>query len=153
MSKNNISLHVAKLGERIRQYRKSLGESGEAFARRMGIAQGTLSLIENGKTTPSAETLMNLILNSDINPTWLFTGFGKMTGENTNITKEDILAGKILKMVLNLSDDAKRKILEYTKDQAELEKKKDEIISELIQRAGRVSRKTTPKRKKKTTKK
>ncbi len=119
----------------------------------MGIAQGTLSLIENGKTTPSAETLMNLILNSDINPTWLFTGFGKMTGENTNITKEDILAGKILKMVLNLSDDAKRKILEYTKDQAELEKKKDEIISELIQRAGRVSRKTTPKRKKKTTKK
>ena len=44
------------------------------LAKICGISQGSLSGLENGKSYPSAETIINLIRYTDINVEWLLTG-------------------------------------------------------------------------------
>lgn len=69
------------IGERIRNYRKTLDISGKDFAKVIGISAGSLSDIENEKTNPSSDTLSSLVRNTEINPTWLLTGEGPMYKE------------------------------------------------------------------------
>jgi transcriptional regulator with XRE-family HTH domain len=69
------------IGERIRNYRKSIDISGKDFAKIIGISAGSLSDIENEKTNPSSDTLSSMVRNTEINPTWLLTGEGPMHKE------------------------------------------------------------------------
>lgn len=64
------------IGKRIREYRQNKGVKVADFAALIGISQGSLSDIENGKTKPSAETLASIVRNTDIDATWLLTGEG-----------------------------------------------------------------------------
>lgn len=66
-------------GERIKTYRKNKGLKGYQLATLIGVSSGTLSDIENEKTTPKAETIQKLIRHTDINSVWLMTGEGEMT--------------------------------------------------------------------------
>ncbi len=61
-------------GERIRKYRKIKNLTVKQLADIIGISQGSLSDIENNKTTPSSKTFDALFRNTDINPLWLFLG-------------------------------------------------------------------------------
>jgi transcriptional regulator with XRE-family HTH domain len=65
-------------GNRIREYRKAKGLTVVELANKIGISQGSLSDIENEKTSPSAETLAALIRETDINMAWLIAGEGEM---------------------------------------------------------------------------
>lgn len=65
------------IGARIREYRQSKGVKVADFAKQIGISQGSLSDIENGKTKPAAETIAAIVRNTDIDATWLLTGEGK----------------------------------------------------------------------------
>lgn len=56
----------------------SKGHKVADFAKLIGISQGSLSDIENGKTKPSAETLASIVRNTDINAAWLLTDIGDM---------------------------------------------------------------------------
>ncbi len=69
------------IGKRIKGYRTSNGLKVKEFSEKIGISQGTLSDIENGKTKPSADTLSLIIRHTDINPNWLLTGHGAFTRE------------------------------------------------------------------------
>ena len=63
----------SNIGERVRLFRKSLGMKGVAFSKYIAVSQGSLSEIENGKSLPSATTLINLYRQGcDIH--WLLTG-------------------------------------------------------------------------------
>lgn len=62
------------IGQRIKEYRESIGLKVIPFANKIGIAQSTLSAIETGKSKPSAETLAQIIRNTDIDAVWLITG-------------------------------------------------------------------------------
>lgn len=62
------------IGLRIREYRRSKGVKVADFAILIGISQGSLSDIENGKTKPSAETLASIVRHTDIDSRWLLTG-------------------------------------------------------------------------------
>ena len=73
------------LGERLRCYRKKKRLTGNALSNLIGISQGSLSDIENGKTTPSSKTLENLIRNTDLDVAWLLTGESSETGEKEKI--------------------------------------------------------------------
>jgi len=44
------------------------------FAKQIGISQGSLSDILNGKSSPSAETLMRIATHTTIGVTWLLIG-------------------------------------------------------------------------------
>lgn len=63
----------SEIGERLRLFRKSLDMKGVAFSKHIKISQGSLSELENGKTLPRANTLINLYRQGcDIH--WLLTG-------------------------------------------------------------------------------
>jgi transcriptional regulator with XRE-family HTH domain len=62
------------LGGRLKLYRKKIGMNQKQFAAKLGISQGSLCDIENGKTEPSAQTLTSISENTHMNLRWLLTG-------------------------------------------------------------------------------
>ena len=61
-------------GDRIRQWRKSKKIKGYELAELIKISQGSLSDIENGKSDPSAKTILGFMLYTDIDFIWMMTG-------------------------------------------------------------------------------
>jgi SOS-response transcriptional repressor LexA len=65
------------IGDRIREFRREFKLSQKLFAQEVGISQGSLSDIEKNKTTPSYQTIENIINRyTDISAKWLITGKG-----------------------------------------------------------------------------
>lgn len=64
------------LGERIRQWRKTLPLKSYELAKLINISQGSLSDIENNKSLPSADTIAKLYKYTNVNIIWLLTGQG-----------------------------------------------------------------------------
>jgi len=73
MSKGNRGI-----GDRLRMYRESIDKKLREVAGILVISPGSLSELENSKTSPSAATFVSLVLNTDINIYWLLTGAGSM---------------------------------------------------------------------------
>lgn len=61
-------------GDRIRQWRKSKGMKAYTLAKLIKVSQGSLSDIENGKSDPSAQTILGFMLYTDIDFIWMMTG-------------------------------------------------------------------------------
>lgn len=66
------------LGDRLREWRRSLPLKSYELAKLISISQGSLSDIENNKSLPSADTISKIYLNTNINIIWLLTGKGAM---------------------------------------------------------------------------
>jgi transcriptional regulator with XRE-family HTH domain len=62
------------IGENIKKLRKSKKLNQVEFAKIIGISQGNLSDIENGKCKPSIETLEQISENFNVNLKWLVKG-------------------------------------------------------------------------------
>lgn len=62
------------VGMRIRDYRKSRHMKGKDLAKVLGISQSSLSEIENGKSSPSAKTLLSFFRETDIDIIWALSG-------------------------------------------------------------------------------
>jgi len=62
------------LGKRIRKLRKSMGKNTKDFSSIIGISQGSLSDIENEKTSPSSNTLVSISEKTDVCAYWLLCG-------------------------------------------------------------------------------
>ena len=77
MSSIKLDKFKRAVGKRLKNYRKSLELNVVNLAHKIKISQGTLSELENGITAPSAHTLANLSLYTDIDIIWLLTGKGK----------------------------------------------------------------------------
>ena len=69
------------IGNRLKEYRKTKGCKSKEIANKIGISQGSFSDLERGKTDPSAETILKIIRNTDINIYWLLTGEGNKIWE------------------------------------------------------------------------
>ncbi len=70
--KGNGSNHT--IGPRIREWRKMIPMRAYQLAKMIKISQGSLSDIENGKSDPSAQTIVNLLTLTDIDWRWVLTG-------------------------------------------------------------------------------
>ena len=64
------------VGERLRLWRKSSMLKLLDVKKMIGVSQGSLSDLENNKSLPSAGTLTQLCLKTDLNSCWLLTGTG-----------------------------------------------------------------------------
>ncbi|ULG93603.1 helix-turn-helix transcriptional regulator [Leptospira interrogans] len=64
--------------DRIRALLKELGITQKEFAETVGISQGFVSEIINGKNVPSHETLTKMVLKYRVNMNWLLSGEGSM---------------------------------------------------------------------------
>ncbi|MNN88968.1 Helix-turn-helix domain protein [compost metagenome] len=78
------------------------------FAKSIRISQGNLSEIEMGNSNPSAETLIAIRVEYDINLNWLLTGFETEDG----ITYADDVEKKLVKVYRELNDYDKKEIIE-----------------------------------------
>ncbi len=69
---------ITSLGKRLISWRRKHSLKATELARVIGLAQSSLSEIENEKTLPSADTLARLSLKTPISIEWLLTGRGLM---------------------------------------------------------------------------
>ena len=115
------------LGKRLKSYRKHSMLKLIEFSKKIRLSQGSLSDLENDKSLPSATTLTNICMFSDINIYWLLTGRGPMIrlepehGGEINLSTEYAelmedrklkeLVGKVIR-VYRKSDSGKRAHLE-----------------------------------------
>ena len=63
-------------GQRLRAWRKSVPLKLMELSGKIQVSQGSLSDLENDKSLPSATTLANLSIHTDLNIYWLLTGKG-----------------------------------------------------------------------------
>lgn len=99
-----------KIGQRIREIRTQRSMKTAVFAKLIGISQGSLSDIENGKTNPRASTLQNLVTVLDVDPLWLLLGEGRETIENRLSIKSPI-ARELARMADDLPLDTQQELL------------------------------------------
>ena len=67
-----------RIGERIKQLRKTLGLSQEEFARKIGKTKTAISYYESGKRKPEKTTLKLIEEVYNVNPQWLEKGKGEI---------------------------------------------------------------------------
>lgn len=61
-------------GTRIRTWRKEVGLQNQQLAKILGVSQGSLSDIENGKSCPSFITIKAFLEKTEIDWYWMITG-------------------------------------------------------------------------------
>jgi len=91
-------------GTRIRQWRKSEKLKAYELAKLIKISQGSLSDIENGKSDPSARTILGFMLYTDIDFIWMMTG-------NKGEAERGVIPEKDLPLVINLSGAVKEVLI------------------------------------------
>ena len=62
------------IGKRIREWRKGKNLRAYQLAKIIKVSQGSLSDIENGKSAPSAQTIVSLLTLTEIDWRWVLTG-------------------------------------------------------------------------------
>ena len=71
---SNGSYNLASIGGRMKSWRKSLSLRLTDVSKMIDVSQGSLSDLENDNCMPSATTLTNLCLYTDVDIYWLLTG-------------------------------------------------------------------------------
>ena len=88
------------IGERIKAVRKENGLSLDKFGARIGLKQAVISLMENGKSTVTDQSIRSICREFHVNEDWLRSG----TGEPYNKAYEDELERMILERGLSHED-------------------------------------------------
>lgn len=94
-------------GKRIREWRKSKKLKAYQLAKMIKISQGSLSVIENGKSDPSAKTILGFVLYTDIDFIWMMTG-------NKGEVERGVVPEKDIPLVINLSGAVKEVLIRRT---------------------------------------
>ncbi len=81
--KSDAKDEILTMGKRLRIWRKSSSLNLVALSKVIHVSQGSLSDLENDNSLPSARTLANLSLYSDIDIYWLLTGKGDLVRESS----------------------------------------------------------------------
>lgn len=71
------------IGNRLKQLRKELGLTQEAFASRIGSVQNTITGYENDRRNPSAPVISLICREFNVNEEWLREGKGEMFVETS----------------------------------------------------------------------
>jgi transcriptional regulator with XRE-family HTH domain len=100
---------LSDIGYRIKCIRKENNLNQIQFAKSIGISQGNLSEIEMGNSNPSAETLISIRTQYNVNLNWLLTGVAAEDGT----TYEDEYEKRLIEVFRNLDDYDKNEIIEF----------------------------------------
>jgi len=96
--------------DRIRLVRKSLKLKQGVFARRIGLTQTALSMIELGRTALTEKNIKLICATFAVDENWLRTGQGEMFGPSSPYEKE------LLEVFGKLSADGQEFILEMAQN-------------------------------------
>lgn len=95
------------MNSRVKALRKKLGLTQEAFGAKISITKNSISMIESGKNTPSAQTIAMICDKFDVNRDWLVSGNGPMFLQRS---KEDQLGDLFREVALDPEDAFRKKI-------------------------------------------
>ena len=99
--------------DRLEEARKKLGLSQQKFSEKIGIAQNSYCMIENGKTTLSERNIKLICMVFEINENWLRSGEGEMFEKSIEIKNSE--EKELIRMFRKLTAETKRVILEIVK--------------------------------------
>ena len=71
------------IGKRIKQIRKDLNLTTEAFGKQIGVTRNSISMIESEKNNPSAQSIRSICREFGVREEWLRTGQGPMKAEQS----------------------------------------------------------------------
>lgn len=89
------------MGERVKELRKALGLSQEAFANKIGLKGSSLSLIESNQRNVTNQNIISICREFGVNENWLRSGNGPMFEEMSRAE----LAANIVGKALNTNDE------------------------------------------------
>jgi transcriptional regulator with XRE-family HTH domain len=95
--------------DRIRAIRRELGINQGEFARRIGLTQTAMSMIEVGKSKLTEQNIKLICVTFNVNEHWLRTGEGEMFGSLSPYEKE------LLETYRQLTEETQDFILDMTR--------------------------------------
>jgi len=96
-------------GQRLRAWRKSVPLKLMELSRLIKVSQGSLSDLENDKSLPSATTLSNLSIYTDLNIYWLLNGRGPVIREQVPETGKSAEQTRLYEDFMYMMQDRKLK--------------------------------------------
>lgn len=94
--------------DRIKQIRKAVGLTQQAFADRLGIKQNTVALYEMGRSGISDGIVKSICREFSVSETWLRTGEGEMFRARTDA---EVLAEFAADLAFEGDDSFKKKVI------------------------------------------
>lgn len=92
---------------RIRKLRKALDLTQQEFAKRIGMKQNSIALIESGRKT-SDQTILTICREFHVNEEWLRTGTGEMFQE---MSRDDEITAFVNDVLRDESDGFRRRLI------------------------------------------
>lgn len=103
------------IGERVKELRKQINLTQQAFADRLNLKRNTVGSYEVNVVEPSDRTISDICREFNVNETWLRTGEGEMFNQ---ITRSEKITAFLADITADEGDDFKRRFVEIL---AELE--------------------------------
>lgn len=96
------------MGERLKELRKALGLTQQAFADKLGVKRNTVGQWECGINPLTDQTVFSICREFDVNEAWLRTGEGEMFLE---LSRDEQIEEFIGDLLMNEEDSFKRRLI------------------------------------------
>lgn len=116
------------IGERVKELRKQINLTQQAFADRLNLKRNTVGSYEVNVVEPSNRTISDICREFNVNETWLRTGEGEMFNQ---ITRSEKITAFLTDITADEGDDFKRRFVEML---AELEPEDWKLLERMAEK-------------------
>lgn len=116
------------IGERVKELRKQVNLTQQAFADRLNLKRNTVGSYEVNVVEPSDRTISDICREFNVNGTWLRTGEGEMFNQ---ITRSEKITSFLTEITEDEGDDFKRRFVEML---AELEPEDWKLLERMAEK-------------------
>lgn len=116
------------IGERVKELRKQVNLTQQAFADRLNLKRNTVGSYEVNVVEPSDRTISDICREFNVNETWLRTGEGEMFNQ---ITRSEKITSFLTEITEDEGDDSKRRFVEML---AELEPEDWKLLERMAEK-------------------
>ena len=116
------------IGERVKELRKQVNLTQQAFADRLNLKRNTVGSYEVNVVEPSDRTISDICREFNVNETWLRTGEGEMFNQ---ITRSEKITRFLTEITEDEGDDFKRRFVEML---AELEPEDWKLLERMAEK-------------------
>lgn len=116
------------IGERVKELRKQVNLTQQAFADRLNLKRNTVGSYEVNVVEPSDRTISDICREFNVNETWLRTGEGEMFNQ---ITRSEKITSFLTEITEDEGDDLKRRFVEML---AELEPEDWKLLERMAEK-------------------
>lgn len=115
------------MGERVRELRKALGLTLEAFGEKVGVGKSAVSRLEKGTNNLTEQMILAICREFNVNEEWLRTGNGEMF---IKLDRETEIARLTRDLLLEEEDSFKNRVIAVL---AKLTPEQWEVLSEIAE--------------------